>query len=156
MNSPLLFFTMSLIQKDKIILRLTNLPTLKGSNAGRQPAFLSMLNGFRTIYITDVNRGEVDFKYIHNSKVLYADFKKILLTSSVLIKLAFKNKVDIVAIHNYKFIPVSFVLRMLNFKIVYHIHGLDKKLFENSILGFFLGIIYNRIFSVCPLPQKKK
>lgn len=134
------------------ILRITNLPT-DTKNPGRHSEMLSELPDADTVFVTDSVLGRTRLAAgghrVHelplSQRRIYSLFK--------LARLIIKTRPDIVAIHLYWFIPLA--LLRIGPAYVYHIHGLDQKLFHHRMINTIWLKLFHRIFSVTPLADER-
>lgn len=138
---------------EKSIVRISNLPT-QSSNAGAHVVSTLGLKGYRQIVFSDGSLGIVrdDIKSSVD-EIHYVSRKNILLNYVKIISFIITKRVDIVSIHNYKYI----LLRLFfPFKIMtYHFHGLDKELLSFWMIRKLILDRFNEVFSVFDLAYER-
>ncbi|MDC3328458.1 glycosyltransferase family 4 protein [Pseudomonadales bacterium] len=134
------------------ILRVTNLPT-DTKNPGRHSELLAKLAGCETTFVTDVALGTTRLATQGEEVITLPLARRRVLSLLRVAYLILKKRPKIVAIHLYWFIPLAFL--RIGPRYVYHIHGLDQKLFHNRIINFFWFSVFDKIFSVTPLEDKR-
>ena len=134
------------------ILRITNLPT-ETKNPGRHAELLNELPETTTIYVTDTVLGETRLEK-EGVEIYRLPLTKRRLYSLIQIAiLIVRKRPELVAIHLYWFIPLS-MLR-IGPRFIYHIHGLDQKLFSNRFMNSIWLLLFEKIFSITPMPDER-